>query len=76
MLFVFFCIIISTFEYNSSTFLIYHFNIYIMRFKHLFKNVELVFQSVELVFFPVLNEFGKNVESSTAATGVEKHIGI
>ena len=52
-----------------------------MRFQHLFKNVELVFQSAELVFFSVLNEFGKNVESSTAglqtaATEVEKHMEI
>ena len=53
MLFVFSYISIPTFEYNSSTFSIYHSNIYIMRFQHLFKNVELVFQSAELIFFGV-----------------------
>ena len=81
MLFVFSYISIPTFEYNSSTFLIYHFNIYIMRFKHLFKKCWISFPKCWISFFSVLNEFGKNVESSTAglqtaATEVEKHMEI
>jgi len=68
--------LILEFEYNSSTFSIYHSNIYIMRFQHLFKKCWISFPKCWISFFSVLNEFGKNVESSTAATGVEKHIGI
>ena len=67
-------IIVQHFQYTTPTYILCDFNICL-------KNVELVFQSVELVFFSVLNEFGKNVESSTAglqtaATEVGKHMEI